>query len=446
MAKNVKKLFLESKKVKTIGRIEGRKITTSRFNHHLTTVKVWYALFTENKNDKNIRREYNQKTWQFLLLLWKAEKDKIEVTDEEVINRIRTLFTYQERFHKELYLRFVEHNLRMRLRTFEECIRDFIKIERVVGKYIKIEVSDEEIKKLYQRDTQKAKIAYIFVPYEKFSEELNLSKEEVEEFYLKNKSLFKEEPRVKIKYVIFDEDNSLKDKILEKLASIKNINELSQEYSLTVKETGFIGLKDPIEGFGWDPKINNTAFLLKQKEISAPLTIQKNLIIMEKIDEQDAFIPGLERIYTKVETELKDIKAEEKVKNTCREISERIKNEKDITLKEIAKDPRFEFKTTDYFKYSDSIEGLELNEQASRIIFSLEKDDIHPEPLFLLKGGYIIQLADITALNEEDFKNKKDTYSQRIRHAKNFRQELQFINRLANESQLEIYPFKDNSS
>jgi hypothetical protein len=429
--------FLKEKKQRLVGRIEKKNIYLVDFSYYLKMANLHFTLLGEEDLSY---QDYVTKAWQFLLFLWKAKKEKIKVDDKEVVETIKNIFSKDGKFDKERYFYILKYRLRMPAHIFEEYMRDFLKIDKLLQENIKIEIKDEEVKEFYKRDTQKAKINYFFIPYGDFKKELKFTEEEIKEFYLRNKSIFKEEPKVKINYIIINEEQKDKKKILKEISSIKDLEELKDKFSLKVKETDFFALNEPVEGIGWYPQINKTSFSLKEKEISSPLKWKENrLIVIQKIDERSSFVPPLEEIKEKVIERLKEEKSKEKVKEECEEIIEMIKKEKVKDLKEVAKRKKIEIKETGYFKYYDYIEGVGLNEELSKVIFSLKKGEIYPSFFLLEKGGYIIQLEDVTPFNEEKFEKEKEIYIKKLKVRKRLLETLKFISQIEKESQLEIY-------
>jgi len=323
----------------------------------------------------------------------------------------------------------------MEPQVFEEYIRNFLKIEKLHKKYIKINPSESDVRKLYKKDTQKAKISYIIIPYDKLKEGIKIPENELEKFYQKNKSLFKEEPKIKMKYAIIASDDKEKLALIRNdLNSLKVIDDLKNKFSVDVKETAFIGKKDPIEGLGWQPAINNIAFSLKLKKISPMLETSIGYIFLQKEEEKAAFTPEFLDIKAKVEETIKVSLAKEKAKVLADKLASKIKNENIQNIRKLAEQENYDFRDTGEFKYYDYIEGLGLNENVSKIVFSLKKEQIYPYPIFLSKGTYIIQLKDISSIDEKDFSAKKDEYLARLKQSLELMQKIKFLMQIKKES------------
>jgi hypothetical protein len=431
--------FLKEKKEDALGKIGNHTITKAEFHDYIKMANLYFIFFSDNKeraSDKQIKI----KIWELILLLWKANKEKITVDDREVIDAIKIKFSIKGKFNEAAYSEFLENvrrHMGLEPRVFEEYIRNIIKTYKIYDKYLKVTVNDGDAIKLYKKDNQKAKISYIFIPYDKFKNEITTNPQEAENFYNKNKSLFKEERKVKIKYAIVSKEMESVNKMLEAASRAKSIDNLKNKFSLEVKETGFISLRDPIEGIGWQPEINKLAFSLKKGKLNL-LETNIGYIFIEKEEEKEAFIPLLNAIAIKVEERLREEKAKEKADILCRKTLETINKEGTKNFKKIAEREKLEYKETDYFKYYDYIEGLGLNEIISKIVFSLRKEQVYSYPILLLKGAYIIQLKEITSFNEKEFQDKKGVYLELIKQQKNLFERLKFLYRLEKETNLKI--------
>ncbi|MDD4955386.1 MAG: SurA N-terminal domain-containing protein [Candidatus Omnitrophica bacterium] len=429
--------FLKEKNQNSVAKVGGRTITLNDMRYYVTMVQLSLALSGAPEKEKNIsKQDIIQTAFDYILLLWKADKDRIKVSDSEVIASIKQMkfFSRDKTFDQQQYKHLLRQ-MHMEPQVFEEYIRNLLKIEKLYQKYIHINPSETDVKKLYRKDTQKARISYIFIPYDKLKEGIKVPENELEKFYQKNKSLFKEGPKIKIKYAMIPATDKEKVALIKNdLNNLKSIDDLKTKFSTDIKETTFIGKNDPIEGLGWQPAINSIAFSLKPKKISPMLETSAGYIFLQKEEEKAAFTPEFTEIKPKVEEAAKDSLAKEKAKVLADKLAAKIKNEKIENLKKLAEQENYEFKETGEFKYYDYIEGLGLNESVSKIIFSLKKGQIYPYPVFLSKGAYIIQLKDISSIDEADFTAKKEEYLARLKQSMDVMQKMKFLSQIRKES------------
>ncbi|MCP4652405.1 MAG: hypothetical protein GY858_03335 [Candidatus Omnitrophica bacterium] len=432
--------YLTREKNRTIGKIGKQKLTLSDASYYAKMSQLAQFLSLLNTKMPAIDSLDTLKNpGGYLVLLWKANQEKIKVSDEEVVTTIKTWFSSKGKFDIETYNRFLEYGIRMQPRIFEEYITDFLKIDKLFKKLIKIDISDDTLKEMYRKDSQEAKIAYVIIPYKQFTDSITTTDSEIEKFYKEKSPIFKEEPKVRIAYLIIPTENEKITEINDLLPTAKSLEKLASTVSLDIKKSDLIGIRDPIKGIGWQPSINKAAFSLKKDEISEPFNIDQNTIIIQKIEEKDSFIPKLEDVKDKVKEKIQTQKLQEKAKNAMDVLFEDIKKQESPDLKKIAKKHKVDFKETKYFRYNDYIEGVGLDRGVSAMIFSLEKDEIYPETILLLKGAYIIQLKDKTIFDEEGFKEKRQGYFDFIYKRQMFAEETNLLNRAKEESGFHLY-------
>ncbi|MDD3296514.1 MAG: peptidylprolyl isomerase [Candidatus Omnitrophica bacterium] len=432
---------LRGKKKARIGTIANREITSAQFNDSLKMAQL-YLLLSPGDSKKISRVELENLGLDFMVLLWKAEKDNITASNEEVANYIINVFFQGKKFDKSSYNNFLKiisrrYNLNLSPRNFEEYIRKFIMIDKLFAKYVNVDIKDSEVKELYLRDNQKAKIAYLLIPYNRFKFDSGVTSAELEEFYDENTQLFHKEPKVNIAYLLIDEKDSLGDETLKKLPKIKTLQDLETEFPNGIKETGLIGIDDPIDEIGWQPEINKIAFSLKINAASPLLQTERGLLIISKKEEIAGFTPPLSDIKNEVKNKMLENISHRETERFALAVLEKMNTGKTKNLKKIAVKEKIEYKETDYFKYYDYIEGLGLEPDVSEIVFSMDKEQIYEKPLLFDNGAYIIQLIDILDFNEKDFEKKKQAYIDVILKSKVIERKIRFLDEIRKEAQLQ---------
>jgi len=429
-----------------VGKIANHNITYSQFLEYRTMAQISLQLllgedFYRKLSFKDRNKEIERRAWEYALLLWKAKKEKIKVSDKEVAEEIKKRFFPKGKFDKRLYFIFVRRILRIEPYIFERYLRKIIKAEKVLNKYLKVEVSDQEVKETYKKYNEKAKIAYIPIPYKKFDAEIKLKEEEIKNFYEKNKELFKEGAKAKIKYILLKENDKKEiEKSFKNLTKIKNIEIIGKKFNLPIKTTGFIGINDTIEGIGEEKKINYVALSMKTGEIGPLLKLKNGYILFQKIEEKPASISPFSTAREKVEAILRRQKREAKAKEFARNILEEIKRKNIKNLKDIAEEYKLEVKETDFVKYYDPIlKEIGPNEDLSKIVFHLKKGEIWSSPFISSQKIYIIQLTDFIPIEEEKFKKEKEKYKQRLFVQRTLLKRLKFFSQLEKEANLVIY-------
>ena len=431
--------------------LNNKKISSTQFEYYFKMAQV-YLLINAQEEKKVSHYDIENLGLDFMVLLWKAGKERIKVSDQEVIEYIKNhqfmqAFFPRGKFDENIYANFLQfissrYNLSLSPRGFEEYIRDFIKIDKLFEKHIEVSVSEEETLELYKKDNQQAKIEYIFIPYNKFRVEIGITPKEIEDFYAENKDLFEVPAKAKISYVLIDENSQLSPEQMKEVVKAKTLEELNQKFSLKINETEFIGLDDPIADIGWQPQINKIAFSLEKGKLSPPLETEKGIIIIKKEDYKEAYVPVLEEIKQKVKEKLIETQARNEAERFSKDLMTQIQDENITDLKSFASQKRLEFKETSYFKYYDYIEGLGLDKTISEAVFSLQKGQIYQKPFFREKGAYIIKLKDLTEVDKKDYNERKDTYTKLIIQNKKIAEKIKFLAKLKDQVELKIIPAK----
>jgi len=441
--------FLDKKQVKTIAEIGDQKVIISNFNKYIDLALLDFVLYMEEgERLKKITSDaIVEKASIYYRLLWKANKEEIEVSDKETVEWIQRNFSRGGKFDQASYKQYIEYisrsyRLNLTMRSFEEHIRQLITIDKFWKKLIKTSVTDDEVRSLYIRENQKAKIAYFFIPYEKFRVDVGIKPNEVEEFYRNNKTSFLRESTINIEYILITKDDSATLSKIDDLSKFKTINQLSEKTSLEIKETGFIKKGDIANLPGWKQEITQIAFGLGIYQISSLIDLDGSFIIVSKKEEKPSYTPPLGKIEAEVKEELIATRAKEEAKRFSSDLLKEITEKKMIDLSEFKNKNDLEFKETDFFKYYDYIEGIGLDRNVSSIVFALKKDEVHSEVIALDKGAYIVQLKDKTLIDEADFQTKKKEYHDRINERKMLFEKLKLVSKLKEEIVIKIPDIK----
>jgi len=339
--------FLEQKKKAVIAVIGDRKIPIPNFGHYIDLARLDLILYgnLDNKRNPITNEQIIQKAGIYYRLLWKAGEANIEVTNREIVEWVNRNFSRGEKFDEGSYQRYIQYisrtsNLNLTPRSFEECMRELITINKLWEKLLDVTVSDEEVRALYMMDNQKAKIAYLFIPYEKFRVDIGIKPNEIEEFYRNNKALFQRKPTVNIEGALIDENKGdeqpaftpalgeIEAEVKEELIAfrakeeakrfssdllkeinekgIKNLSKFANKKNVEFKETDFFKYYDYIEGIGLDNRVSTIVFSLDKDEIHSEIAaLDKGACILQlkdrtPVDEAD-FQTKRKDYYDKIE-------------------------------------------------------------------------------------------------------------------------------------------------
>ncbi|MFH1767916.1 MAG: SurA N-terminal domain-containing protein [Candidatus Omnitrophota bacterium] len=428
---------LRSKKESPVLNINGQPIASGEFRELMTTSTIFYRI-TTGDNFYNVVNEslIESKAFEILLFLWKAKQDNITVSDKEVIDVLRRMFSFKSNFDKEIYGQAIQERMRMSPRVFEEHIRKILAVEKIVDKYVtnKTEVTDEELKEYYKNSNEKAKAFYAFIPYQRFDKDISVTDQEIQEFYAKNKEELKEKGKVKIAYIVIDKekDKSLVKKINREIKKIKNIRTIAEKFSLSLNESPFLEKTAQIPDIEWDTKINDLAFSLEKHTLSPLIELENTYIIFEKSDEKKEEIIQLKAIRDKISGQIKREKEQKEALSLAKKLLED-GAENINAIKKTTERYKLDNATTGYFTRFDHLENIEWNDKIYDALFNLKEKQVYEEPLTTSTGIYIVALEELIPIDENKFIEEKDKYRSNLLPQKIFFQKMSFLAQLQEE-------------
>ena len=161
--------YIQNRTEGVVGTIGKHRISGQDFNRYLRMAELTYEI-DEMGNRKTTRPDYNaqaQKAWEYLMLIWKADQEKIKASDAETAEYIQKRFFGSRPFDRKQYEHIVTRGLRFDISEFEQCMRDFVRIGKLYKKYVKPQVSDTETREFYRRQNKKVKLSYVVFAAEK---------------------------------------------------------------------------------------------------------------------------------------------------------------------------------------------------------------------------------------------------------------------------------------
>ena len=221
-----------------------------------------------------------------------------------------------------------------------------------------------------------------------------------------------------------------------------SLDNLAQQYHLTVNETRPISATDPLLELANSQDAKETIFRLKPQDLSLPVRTDRGYVVLS-VKSVLASHPGsLEEVRERVITDLKREKATQLAKSKADELIKRIKaGEKfDATARALGLDP----KTSDPLARDGSIPGAASGKQLSAA-FSLRAGDI-ATPLSLGQNWLVYRVADKTEANPADFEKLKTQLTKELLDSKRnlafeaFRTALD--DRLKQEGKVKLMPEK----
>jgi peptidyl-prolyl cis-trans isomerase D len=442
------------------GAIFGRKVSFKEYADAWRAVKNEAIMKYENFEKIYNQLDLEQEAWDRLMLLHEAKRRRIKVSDEEVIKTIQNFpFLIREnKFDVALYEYIVANTFRISPREFEEDIRDSLIVSKLINDVVKdVTITEEELLRKYKEENEKIKIAYITQSPKDFFEKVNVSEDEIKDYYKTKAYEFKLPEQVNIEYIefkyndyinkieigedeiefyynthidefehpesirarhiLFDDEDIAKD-VLEKLKNGADFSELAKEYSKgPTKDTG--GDLGYFERGKMVPEFEDIAFALEVGEISEIVKTQFGYHIIKLEDRKEPYTEKFDEVKEKIKSKLLEESAKNKAYEDALLAIDSINKSADF--EKIAEEYNKPIKTTGYFSRNGIIPNIGWNPEVQKVAFGLKINQVGPliSPNDRTsEANYIIRLKERKEPEIPPFEDVKDKIKNKIKQNK----------------------------
>jgi len=328
------------------------------------------------------------------------DSKRIEVLKEKFINVLTSSITVSEKDVMDYYKREKEKL------NVEYAIVDISTVQ------LDKEPTKDELKNWFEKNKESFKIPekrkgeYVIIDIEKTKGEVEVTESEIRDYWSENQFLFQipEKRRVSRIYLKFSEKDKEKvsqkaKEIFSKLKEGENFEELAKKFSQDEKG------KD-----GGDWGFDYTA-LFSEQEIKKTQEMNLN-DISDPIELKDAFsilklteiIPASVRPLEEVSNQIKDVLLYDKAQKLAQKRGEDLAKEakKSKSLSKIAKIKGFEVKTTPYLEKGGEPLPEDPSGSINANLFQLEVKKVS-DPFMTFKGICVLQLTDIQKSRDARF-------------------------------------------
>ncbi len=337
----------------------------------------------------------------------------------------------------------------------------------------KVQITSEKIEQYYQehknefKTPPKIKVKYIPITYKSVEEQIKITPEEIVDYFEMHKEEFDEqdddiieeenkkqneqdinlteEIKAKIKNILLAQKakqlvETKAEKVSDFLIRTPDLNKAAQNFSLSVEETDYFSLYEPIPGIGWSQQFSQKAFAMETKEISDAIELyQKGLYFLQILEKKASSIPELNEIKEKVEHKYKVSKAEKLAETKAKEKLQEIKRyiNEGIKLKEAINKSNVEAKISTFFKRKDYVKDIGHNEEFISASFSTEIGQLHEKAIPVRKGYCLVRPIEKEDIDEKKFQEEKEEFEEKYIAEKQQQYYYQWLNNLIQKASLE---------
>jgi len=324
---------------------------------------------------------------------------------------------------------------------FEQATADYILIEPK-DFLDSVSLDDEQALKNYYENNkamfekpEQVNVEYIEIKLESFKKDINIKADRIEKYYENNKDQFKieedkdTEPRYEtlaevkdtIKEMLIEKEmynraSNTARQIMNKLYAQTNLAVVAKEYGIEAQETGPFSMLEEIPKVGLSFPFLKAAFSLKKGEISEVVKTPTALYILKPIKKIAPYIPEYEEALDKTKQAYKQNEATKLAQQKAAELASQIKDlmqTKNLSLEDAAKTLGLTPKTVTNFTRQGYVKELGYAKEFTEAAFKLKLNEVS-EPITTPRGFSIMQIKEITPVDEEKFEKEKDTYRRKV--------------------------------
>jgi|GEM_PF-2822487 len=443
--------FMSSQRRVPVAEIKGEKIYLETLNdvkkdalltQFMTTGKKFYEIDESQLNALAIER---------LILLKKAAKDNLKVTDQEVIEHIKKIFSLNNRFNKRAYDNFLRviyttPRLRYSVDGFEEFLRKELLIDKLRDRVFgTITATKSEIFRAYMEETQQANILYAFIRYDAFKKKIAVTAQELDKLYQETKTHYTIPPKIEIEYVIIpaanDGGRSPNEREIKKYLN-QSKNSLAvlagKMHGAFKKDT--VALHDDIKGIGYHPEINQKMFSINDQQIQGPLLVEHSWILLKKLRSFAQAVPSQQEIGDQLRNDLVAQTSKKRAYTVANEIIALLKNDAGITPLR-ASYPEVSIGESGFFYYTqkEPVQNtFKLTPRLTALMLSMLKKETTNRP-FVYENEGLLVFKILGKKNAKKFAEVKENYRDKVVMQKRLWAYVLFLQKVGAELNVKVY-------
>jgi len=416
-----------TKRPSIIGKIDGHNVYPEEFVKSVQGIKVelllnYFSNFEQFQRMLRNRPEINRMAWDRLVFLSAARKSKIKVGNRDVLFFLarHPMFIRNGVFDKQLYTYIVSNTLGLEPRQFEELVRENLMVNSFQNNLLSDKsISEEELMYHFKRLNSKIDISYILLEKDSFAENIEVTPDEIKDFYNKNSDKFFTPQGSELEYIEYSSGNSEeREKIIAELdriypelkASPGKFNEIAEEHKAKYTRTGSVSKETLIPGIKYSKELYDTILNLGENQVSPPIfasTGSEDIIyVFHNIKTTPPHQQTLEEAREEVSRILKDIKSMEMVKNRSAELFQKI-NSGEASLEDAAQEAGQALRTGKEVQINDYIESVGPASAIVNLAIEAKPKDILG-PIQVSRGFMVARVDNITEAPKEKFEEQKN--------------------------------------
>ncbi|HET9704856.1 MAG TPA: peptidyl-prolyl cis-trans isomerase [Vicinamibacterales bacterium] len=189
------------------------------------------------------------------------------------------------------------------------------------------------------------------------------------------------------------------------MKSAADLDRVAKERNLQVTETPLVLQNEPIQGVGVQPELSGRVFGMKEGEVTPAMRVATGWVFATVTGRQDAYVPKLDEVRTRVTDDLKQEKAGDLVKQRAAAIAADLKQAKDFAA--AVKRAGLEIKTTELIARGSPVADLGVSEQVDAAAFALPQGGVS-DAITTPTGTAIVRVVEKVTVTDQEVEQGRD--------------------------------------
>jgi peptidyl-prolyl cis-trans isomerase D len=425
------------------GKIFGKKISLSEFDKTYRHVII-QSMIRYGDNFENVKAylDLEGQTWERLILLDETIRQRIKVSNEDVVQAISEYPFFQRdgQFDTLLYNNILNYVFKISPREFEEGTRDNIKFAKLFQQItLNAAISEYDILQAYKKKNEKAQVSYILVSPEQFQNSISVTDQEIKQYFHRHIQEFETPLSIVVDYITLTsppsqtpdpsqptENNTAQeelqtkaDALIKELVQNPDMTAAAAKNNLEVKTTNYFTMEQPELSVGWSYETLNQLFQSAAGEISGPHKIADGYLIAKIKDRRAPQTPELTEVTDTVKNAVSLEKARgiagEKAQEYFKNIQEVWSQAPTKNFPAIAKNLNLEITQTPLFGQGQYLPKIGISKEFQDATFALNEGNPISSVVEIGNLGFtIIHLDNIVPAEMNEFEQQKSSIQETL--------------------------------
>jgi hypothetical protein len=394
------------------GRLGSKKISTGDFIKHFEATRRDLLLF-QGLSAKEVQEQADLErlAWDRILLLEYAKQQRINVSNQEVVAWLsqQTAFQTEGQFNSSLYKSFVERQLRLTPRDFEENVRDSITLQKAAAGFTNAEPLNEvEAKAMWGGQFAKRDLKYLYMSASDLDDPPTVDEDEVKNQYELAKDNLNHPESVDVRYVLIKSDSEGNTEAIRSQILVEGLDE-AKNHGLKVVEVSDLTRQNPIPAVGYSNELTQAIFTLDSDNPITPwLDSQKGKVIFELVSKTPSRAMSYEEAGPLLKTQIQEQKSIEGLLELAGELRNKMSLDDFDTVSDEAGFEVLQAEKVGAFDYLEKAGPL-LNFGESVAV--LKEGEISA-PIRVIRGVVLAQVEKIHEADDAAWAEQKEEFIQ----------------------------------